>query len=47
MTDTAFTVQKLTAVPQTPTTPSTVFLVALPDKATTLRCMSQVVMAQA
>lgn len=32
MTDTAFNIQKLTAVPQTPTTPSTVFLVALPDK---------------
>lgn len=28
----ALTFQKLTAVPQTPTTPSTVFLVALPDK---------------
>lgn len=32
MADIAFSVQKLTAVPQTPTTPSTLFLVAPPDK---------------
>lgn len=34
MTDAIFQVQKLTAVPTTPTTPHTLFLVALPDKPT-------------